>query len=73
VAQERAQKRGVAANCVLRYGSLRQELVVPSRELDIAWVVLGKPAGDESAFVLADLEALTAQTEDDAGVETYIV
>ena len=36
-------------------------------------VAFGRPAGPESAFSLTDLERLTAQIEQDTGIQTYIV
>jgi nucleotide-binding universal stress UspA family protein len=73
MAQERAQKQDVAANYVLRYGDLRHELKAAAREEEVDLVVLGKPAGAESAFVLADLEAFAAEIEAETGVETRII
>ncbi len=75
MAQERAEKQDVTANYVLRYGNLRQELVAAAgdEELDVDLVVLGKPAGEESAFVLASLEKLATQIETETGVKARII
>ncbi len=73
MAQERAQKRGVAANYVLRYGNLRRELTGAARELDVTMVVLGKPTGNESAFALADLESFAAKIESETRKEMRII
>jgi hypothetical protein len=73
MAQERAQKQDVAASYVLRHGYLRRELKAAAREEAVGLVVLGKPAGTESAFALADLEAFAAEIEAETGVETRII
>lgn len=75
MAQERAQEQGVAADYILRYGDLRQELVAAAcdEELNVALVVLGKPSGEESAFALQDLENLATRIETEAGVEVRII
>jgi len=73
MAQEQAQKRGVAANYVLRYGNLRRELTGAARELDVTMVVLGKPTGNESAFALADLESFAAKIESETRKEMRII
>jgi hypothetical protein len=46
---------------------LREELTAAARESDVSLVVLGKPAGAESAFVPAGLEALAAEIEAETG------
>jgi nucleotide-binding universal stress UspA family protein len=73
MAQERAQKQGVAADYVLRHGTLQDELKVAAREEGVDLVVLGKPAGTGSAFVPADLEAFAAEIEAETGVKAVIV
>jgi nucleotide-binding universal stress UspA family protein len=73
MAQERAQKQNVAADCVLRHGDLRRQLIAAARELDVTLVVLGKPAGEESTFALAGLEAFAAKIETETRVETRII
>ncbi|TEU12726.1 MAG: universal stress protein [Anaerolineales bacterium] len=73
MAQERAQKQGVEASYVLRHGDLRRELQAAAREEAVDLVVLGQPAGAESAFVPADLEAFAAEIEAETGVEARII
>ncbi len=73
MAKERAQKQGVAADYVLRRGTLRDELKAAAREEGVDLVVLGQPAGTGSAFVPADLEAFAAEIEAETGVATHIV
>jgi nucleotide-binding universal stress UspA family protein len=73
MAQERAQKQDVAARYVLRQGDLRHELKAAAHEEAVDLVVLGRPAGAESAFALADLEAFAAEIEAETGVEARII
>ena len=73
MAQERAQKQGVEARCVLRHGALRDELKAGAREEAVDLVVLGQPVSTGSAFVPADLEAFAAEIEAETRVETRII
>lgn len=73
MAQERAQKQGVEARCVLRHGALRDELKAAAREEAVDLVVLGRPVSTGSAFVPADLEAFAAEIEAETRVETRII
>ena len=73
MAQERAQKQGVKARYMLCHGDLRDELKTAACGEAVDLVVLGQPAGAESAFTLADLEACAAEIEAEAGVEACII
>jgi nucleotide-binding universal stress UspA family protein len=73
MAQERAQKKGVSAEYVLRHGHLREELKAAAKELDVELVVLGRPAGEESAFASEALEVFAAEIEAETGVEARII
>jgi nucleotide-binding universal stress UspA family protein len=73
MAQERAQKQGVAADYLLRRGEFRDELKAAAREEGVGLVVLGQPGGKGSAFVPGDLEAFAAEIEAETGVEAVIV
>ena len=73
MAQERAQNRGVAASYIVRHGDLRDELKAAAREKQVDLVVLGKPAGAESTFVPASLEAFAAEIEAETGVEVRVL
>jgi len=73
MAQERAQKQGVAAEYVIRRGKLRDELKAAAREEGVSLVVLGQPAGTGGAFVPADLEAFAAEIEAETGVKARII
>jgi nucleotide-binding universal stress UspA family protein len=73
MAQERAKQQGVTAEYVLRYGDLRQALIDTAREADVGLVVLGKPAGEESAFALDALEAFASELESESGAQVHLV
>ena len=73
MAQERAQKQGVEARYALCHGDLRDELKAAACEEAVDLVVLGQPAGPESAFALADLEACAAEIEAETGVKACII
>ena len=73
MACERAAAQGVVAESCLRHGPLIEALESAAREEDADAIAFGRPAGPESSFSLADLEALTAQIEEDTGIKTYIL
>ncbi len=73
MAQERAQKQGVAAAYVLRRGKLRDELKAAAREEGVGFVVLGQPERTGAAFVPAALEAFANEIEAETGVEARII
>lgn len=52
-AQARAREQGIAADCILRHGGLCDELVAAACDQNATAIVLGKPAGAASVFVLA--------------------
>jgi len=73
MAQERAAEQGVTATTICRRGEFREELKRAALEGDVSLVVLGRPAGDESIFHLAGLQAFAAEIEAETGVEARIV
>lgn len=73
MAKERAAEQSVAADTICRKGKFREELKKAAREEGVSLVVLGRPAGEESVFKLASLEAFAAEIEAETGVETVIV
>jgi nucleotide-binding universal stress UspA family protein len=73
MAQERAQAQGVVASYILSHGDLRDELKAAARRADVTMVVLGKPAGAESAFVPASLEAFASEIESETGTPVRIL
>jgi nucleotide-binding universal stress UspA family protein len=73
MAQERAQAQGIQAEVRIRHGELREELKAAVREEEADIVILGRPAGNESAFRLKGLEALAAEIEQETNAETRIL
>lgn len=73
MAKERAAKQGIDAETVCRKGKAREEIIKIARQENIELVVLGKPAGDGSAFRLAELKNFAAEVERETGTKTVIV
>jgi len=73
MAKERAAEQGIAADTVCRKGKFHGELKNAAREEGASLVVLGRPAGEESVFKLAGLQAFAAEIEAETGVEAVIV
>ena len=73
MACERAAAQGVVAESCLRHGPLIEALESAAREEGADAIAFGRPAGPQSSFSLTDLEALTAQIEEDTGIKTYIL
>jgi len=73
LACERAAAQGVEAEACLRHGSLVKALESAAREEGADAIAFGRPAGPDSSFALADLEALAAQIEEDIGIKSYIL
>ena len=73
IACERATAQGVIAETCLRHGPLIEALESAARDEDADAIAFGRPAGPDSSFSLTDLEALTAQIEEDTGIKTYIL
>jgi nucleotide-binding universal stress UspA family protein len=63
MAQERAAAQGTVAGVSLRCGHLRAQLKAAVREEEADLLVLGKPARDESAYALEQLQNLAAEIE----------
>lgn len=73
MAQERAQAQNVPASYILRHGEFRDEMIACARQPDVTMVVLGKPVGDESAFVPESLDAFAAEIEAETGTPVRII
>ncbi|MFN2167335.1 MAG: universal stress protein [Anaerolineae bacterium] len=73
MAKERAAEHGIAAETMWRKGRVREVLKQLAQKEGISLLVLGRPAGAESAFELAGLRALSAEIEAETGVETRII
>jgi nucleotide-binding universal stress UspA family protein len=73
MAQERSAAQGVTATTICRKGEMREELKKVARQEDVSLIVLGRPAGEESVFQLASLQAYAAEVQAETGVETRVV
>lgn len=73
MAQERARRRGIEAEVRIRDGELREQLKEAARQEWADFVVLGRPAGEESAFQLAALEELAAEIQAETDAEVLLV
>jgi len=73
MARERAAAQGVQAEVRIRRGELQEELKAAVEEEGADLVILGQPAGKESAFRPAALEALAAEIEAETGAEVRVV
>ncbi len=73
LAQERAHKQDVTASYVLCRGELREALKDSGRRTDVTLVVLGKPAGEESAFGLESLKTLATEIETETRTPVRII
>ena len=71
--KERAEQQGVRVSTVLRKGEVREEIKRVAQELCAEYVVLGKPAGEGSAFQLASLQHFAEQIESETGAQAIIV
>jgi nucleotide-binding universal stress UspA family protein len=73
VAKERATDQGVEARMISRKGKVREKIKQTAIEIGATLVVLGRPAGETSAFRLSSLEAYAQEIEQETGIETQIV
>jgi nucleotide-binding universal stress UspA family protein len=73
MAQERAAAQAVTATAIFRSGKVREELKQAALDERASLILLGRPAGDESVFHLASLQAFAAEVETETGIETRIV
>jgi nucleotide-binding universal stress UspA family protein len=73
MAEERAEKQNVHAGHILRHGELRKELKAAAQLPDVTLVVLGRPAGEESAFVPSGLTEFASEIESETGTPVRIV
>ena len=73
MAQERAAEQGVSADTRCYQGEVREQIKNAARQEGVSSVVLGRPAGAESVFELAGLEAFAAEIEAETGVAVHIL
>jgi nucleotide-binding universal stress UspA family protein len=73
MARERAAAAGVPADIRVRQGDLRPELEAAVRDEQADALILGRPAGEESAFKLTSLESLAADIQEATGITVQLV
>jgi nucleotide-binding universal stress UspA family protein len=73
IAKERAAQQGIEARAICHTGTIHNEIKKAARQEGATLVVLGRPAGEESAFRTASLKAFAKQIEEETGAETTIV
>ena len=73
VAKERAIEQGVRTRILLSKGSIRDEIKKTARNIGASVVVLGRPAGEASAFEISSLKAYSGEIELETGAEVKIV
>jgi len=73
MAQERATEQGIQARTTIRRGFIHEEIINAAREEGATLVVLGRPAGKQSAFQMSSLEEFAMEIERETGAEAVIV
>ena len=73
MAQERAAEQSVTATTTCRKGKVREELKKAALQEDVSLVVLGRPAGAESFFELANLQDFAVEIETETGTPVSIL
>lgn len=73
MAKERAEQQGVQTKTSVRKGSVRKEIKRIAKEEGATYVVLGKPAGTESAFEIDSLQKFAEEIEKETGARVVIV
>jgi len=68
-----AEEQDFSARTMVRKGEVREEIKKAALEVDASLIVLGRPAGEESAFQLASLQAFATDIENRTGVKAVIV
>lgn len=70
-AVDQAQKSGVEAVTEIRHGSVGEEIVAYSLEIEASYIVLGRPQGteDQDVFTQERLQALEARIEAESGAD----
>jgi len=73
LACERAAAQGVEAEVLIRHGSMPEALISVALEQRVDAVVLGQPAGSESAFTLPEIKRLATRIEESTGIKVYVI
>ncbi len=73
MAKERAAEQDIAVETICHRGDLSAALKESAQSAGASLIVLGRPVGEQSVFVLSDLEKLAVDIEAETGVETRII
>lgn len=73
MACERAASQGVEATPCIKHGKFASALKEAAVEKGVSLVALGRPAGKDSRFQLANLEKLAAEITRETNIETRII
>ena len=73
MAKERATEQGVEVRTITRRGKVQEEIINAVLDEGATRVVLGRPAGNQSAFQTASLETFAAEIERVTEAETILV
>jgi nucleotide-binding universal stress UspA family protein len=73
MAKEQAKEQGVEVRTIIRKGEVRDEIVNIARDESASLVVLGRPAGKQSAFQMSSLRDFMDEIERVTGAETVLV
>jgi nucleotide-binding universal stress UspA family protein len=72
MAKERAEQQDVNAKTLFRKGIVREEIKKAAKEEEVSLILLGLPAGEQSAFQLAELNEFAEEVEAETGIETIV-
>jgi nucleotide-binding universal stress UspA family protein len=73
MAKERATEQGITARTTIRRGFIHEEIKNAARDEAATLVVLGRPAGKQSAFQMSSLREFAEEIEMETGAKTVIV
>ena len=73
MAKERAIEEGVEVRTIIRNGIVKKEIINAVLDEDATLVVLGRPAGKQSAFQTSSLETFAAEIERVTKASTILV
>jgi nucleotide-binding universal stress UspA family protein len=73
-AQAQAMDQGVTAECIVRHGQVREEIIGLCREVEADYVTLGRPRGQEEADVFTHdrLKQFTEFIETESGAKAIL-
>ena len=72
IAKERAEEQGVKTRTLSRKGKVREEIKKVAQEENVSLILLGRPAGEQSAFQLAEVKEFAAEIERETGIEAIV-